>query len=98
MNGFETNWGRCVARARDQRAEPESAPLGFAGRVLAAVRAGSADAASLEVIWQRLTMRSLRWIGVCLLVCALFELPHLRERKALATGIENTVGQLVWSL
>jgi hypothetical protein len=99
MNRFEANWDRCVAQARRKVSQEESAPFGFAGRVLAALaERGSAEAIGPEIVWQRLALRSLRWIGVFLVICALLELPHLRGRKALDPAIENTVAQLVWNL
>jgi len=99
MNRFETNWARCVARARREGSREETAPFGFAGRVLVALtERNSVDGVGPEIIWQRLTLSSLRWIGVFLVICALFELPHLRGRKALDPAIENTVAQMVWSL
>jgi hypothetical protein len=99
MSRFEARWEGCVARARHVSARNEAAPFGFATRVLSAVAARrSSEAVPLEIVWQRLTLRSLCWIGALLLICALFELPHLRDRKPLEPGIENTVAQLVWGL
>jgi hypothetical protein len=99
MSQFDARWEVCVQRGRRESVRDEAAPFGFATRVLSALAARRAnEAASLDLIWHRLTLRSLRWIGAVLLVCAVFELPHWHERRVLDPGIENTVAQLVWSL
>lgn len=97
MRKFDAKWQICSARARKQPRPDESAPLGFASRVLAAARSQSRPA-SLEQVWQQLAWSSLALAAVLLLVCALIEMPHLGKRKPLDPGIENTVAQLVWSL
>jgi hypothetical protein len=99
MSTFETRWKTCAARAAGAASRNETAPFGFTTRVLAAVARGNrSEATPLEAVWQRLTLRSLRWIGAVLLICFAFELTHLRQRRPLETGIENTVAQLVWNL
>src|SRR6516162_6127422 len=99
MNPFDVKWQACVARARKVPGQKEEVPFGFATRVLSAVAAQrSSEMASLEAVWQRLTLRSLRWIAALLVLCAILELPHLRERRPLEPGIEDTVAQLVWRL
>ena len=99
MSQFDARWEVCVARGRSESRRDEAAPYGFATRALSAVAARRAnEAVSLDLVWHRLTLRSLRWIGAVLLVCAVFELTHWRERRVLDPGIENTVAQLVWSL
>ena len=76
----------------------ETAPLGFATRVLARLGPVPATVGSLEQVWQRLTWRSLAVVGVLLALCAVLELPHLRNRQPLDPGIENAVAQLLWIL
>ena len=99
MNPFDMKWKACVARASEVPGQNEAAPFGFATRVLSAVAAQrSSEMVSLEVVWQRLTLRSLRWIAALLVLCAILELPHLRDRRPLEPGIEDTVAQLVWRL
>jgi hypothetical protein len=99
MREFDAKWKTCVARAREGRVKECSAPFGFATRVLAASAVRRLDETySLENVWQQLTMRSLGGIALLLLACALLEVPHLRDRKPLDPGIENTVAQLVWHL
>ena len=73
-------------------------PLGFATRVLALARKPSSPQVSLELVWQRLTYGALGFIAAVLVVCAVLEMPYLRDRKPLEPGIENTVAQLVWSI
>ena len=43
-------------------------------------------------------MGALGMIAAILLICAVLEMPHLRDQKPLEPGIENTVAQLVWSI
>ena len=99
MNRFEDRWKTCVTRARQATAPNEAAPFGFATRVFTAASSQRRrEAVTLELVWQRLTLRSLSLIGAVLIVCAIVELPHLRDRRLFEPGIENTVGQIVWSL
>lgn len=96
MNNFEKNWQRCVARARQVAARDDTAPFGFATRVLAA---GLPEAGpELELIWVRLALRWLAGVSAGLAVCAALELPHLHDSRPLNPGVENTVAQLVWRL
>jgi len=88
-----------VSRARHAPTRAETAPFGFAGRVLARVATREpSESVSLELIWQRLALRSLTGIAVCLVACAVFEIPRWRVHRPLETGIENTVAQLIWRL
>jgi hypothetical protein len=98
MKDFDLRWKQCCVRAQETRGRDESAPFGFAGRVVALGSERLTTPAPLEVVWQQLTMRSLGLVGAILVVCAVVELPHLRDRKPLDPGIENTVAQLVWTL
>lgn len=99
MKTFEDKWKDCVSCARQAPTRAEKAPFGFAGRVLARVAARvPSEAISLELIWQRLALRSLSAIAVCLVACAAFEIPRWRVHRPLETGIENTVAQLIWRL
>lgn len=98
MNNFDQKWQECAARARQAPESDEPVPRGFTARVLAQTWTAPASMASLEQIWQRLTWRSLAVTGVFLAVCAVLELPHLRDPKPLEPGIENAVAQLVWRL
>ncbi|MCL4177078.1 MAG: hypothetical protein KJ072_04945 [Verrucomicrobia bacterium] len=98
MNDFDRKWQACATRARQAPGSDEPVPLGFTTRVLARAWPTPGSVASLEQIWQRLTWRSLAVTGVFLAVCAVLELPHLRDAKPLEPGIENAVAQLVWRL
>ncbi len=98
MNNFDSKWKACAARAKDAPERDTAAPFGFATRVLAAAPARAGETVSLEVVWQRLTMRSLGLVGAVLVVCAVLELPHWRDRQPFAPGVENTVAQVVWTL
>ena len=96
MNDFDSKWQVCAARARKTVARDETAPLGFATRVLAVARPRAGP--SLEGVWERLALCSLAGVLTLLVLCAAFELPHLRDARPLEPGVENTVAQLVWSL
>jgi hypothetical protein len=98
MNDFDVKWQKAAARARECPRREESAPFGFASRVLAAAAQPQAPAVSVEEVWQRLTWRSLAIVSSVLVICAAVEIPHLKDRKPFEPGIENTVAQLVWSL
>ena len=99
MNRFEDRWKTCVTRARQTPPPNEAAPFGFATRVLTAASSQRwNEAVALELVWQRLTLRSLSLIGAVLIVCAIVELPHLRDRHLFEPGIEDAVGQIVWNL
>lgn len=98
MNDFDVKWQTCAARARDNPRRDHEAPFGFASRVLAAAAESPPPSIPLEQVWQRLTWHSLGLVGVVLVICALVEVPHLKDRTVLDPGIENTVAQLVWAL
>jgi len=98
MNNFDRHWQSYTERARHAPARDETAPLGFATRVLARLGPVPAPVGSLEQVWQRLTWRSLAVVGLLLALCAVLELPHLRHPQPLDPGIENAVAQLLWVL
>jgi hypothetical protein len=97
MKHFDENWKECARQAGRTPPRDESAPFGFARRVVArSLHAGSA--ASVEDAWERLAPR---WLAVALAVlafCAAIEMPHLREMHPLNPGVENTIAQLLWRL
>lgn len=96
MSTFDAKWLACAARARQAAARHDSAPLGFATRVLALGLEPVATAP--ESLWERLALRSLAGALALLALCMVLELPHLRDSRPLAPGLENAVAQLVWSL
>ena len=96
MTDFDSKWQRCVARAREATRCDEAAPFGFATRVVAA--GFSPTAPALESVWKRLALGWLACAVAGLAVCAILELPHLRDSRPLNPGVENTVAQLVWRL
>ena len=67
-------------------------------RDLARVQESPSPQVSIELVWQRLTFAALGVIAAILVVCAVLEAPHLRDRRPLEPGIENAVAQLVWSI
>jgi hypothetical protein len=96
MRIFDEKWQHAAERARQAPRRDETAPFGFAARVDAAVR--QSPAPGLEMLWVRLTLRSLAGVCVVLLVCAALELPHFSDTRPLDPGIDNTVIQLIWAL
>jgi hypothetical protein len=98
MSDFDVRWQTCAERAQGVSRRDETAPFGFATRVVASGRPVPVPRLSLEMVWQRLTLGALGFIAVALVVCAAVEVPHFRDQKPLEPGIENTVAQVVWSL
>ena len=96
MKDFDTRWQECAERARKAPGREESAPFGFASRVVA--RAFSGKRPSGEEVFGQLTFRMLAGAVAILLLCAVMEAPHFRDSRPLETKVEDTVGQLVWSL
>ncbi len=96
MTDFDSKWQRCVARAREASPRDESAPFGFATRVVAARCAPAGSA--LESVWRRLALGWLACAMAGLAVCAILELPHLRDASPFSPGVEDTVAQLAWRL
>jgi len=96
MKDFDPKWQACAGRARGATRPDETAPFGFAQRVVA--RAFSTETQPLEFAWERQAARWLAGAVVVLVLCAVIELPHLRDARPLEPGIENAVAQLVWSL
>ncbi len=96
MNDFDSKWRRCVEHARRAPPRAETAPFGFATRVLAA--GGPPPAPAVERVWERLALGWLAAVMAGLAVCAALELPHLRDARPLNPGVENIVAQLVWRL
>jgi hypothetical protein len=96
MNDFDNKWQRCVARARQSPPRDDAAPFGFDTRVLAAGQLPAEPA--LERAWERLALGWLACVVAGLAVCAVLELPHLRDSHPLNPGVENTVAQILWRL
>ena len=96
MKNFDTRWQACAARARQATPRDEEAPFGFAARVVAQGLRPQSPAP--DAAWERLAMRLLAGTVGLLVVCAVLEMPHLRNQQPLDPGVENTVAQLVWSL
>ena len=96
MKNFDARWQACAARARQATPRDDEEPFGFAARVVARglhLRKSMPDAA-----WESLAMRLLAGAVGLLVICAVLEMPHLRNTQPLDPGVENTVAQLVWSL
>jgi hypothetical protein len=97
MKDFDAKWQALAARVREtSEALDERLPLGFTTRVLA--RAFRRPSKSLGGLWERMALGSLAGVLALLLICAAFELPHLRDAQPLDPRIGNTVAQLVWAL
>lgn len=98
MNDFDSKWQTCAARARQAPPRDNSAPFGFATRVMALAARPRDRFAPAEVVWQRLSWRWLAAVLVLLALCAAMEGPHLRDSNPLQPGVENAVAELIWSL
>jgi hypothetical protein len=96
MKNFDARWQACAARARQATPRDEEAPFGFAARVVA--RGLRPQSPAPDSAWERLAMRLLAGAVGLLVICAVLEMPHLRNTQPLEPGVENTVAQLVWSL
>jgi hypothetical protein len=96
MRDFDARWQECAARARQAPRREDSAPFGFAGRVVA--RAFPRQSPSTEEVFGQLAFRMLAGAVALLILCTVLEAPHLRGARPLETGVENAVAQLVWSL
>jgi len=96
MKDFDTKWSACAANARQATRRDESAPYGFATRVVAGINA--AGISLPDFAWDRLPARWLAGAVAALVVCGAVELPHFRDVQPLRPGIENAVAKLVWSL
>ena len=96
MSDFDTRWQECAARARHAPTREDTAPFGFAGRVVA--RAFAHPGPSPEEVFGQLAFRMLAGAVALLILCTVLEAPHLRGSRPLETGLENAVAQLVWSL
>jgi len=96
MKDFDTRWQECAESARKAPGREESAPFGFASRVVA--RVFSRQEPSAEDVLGHLTFRMLVGAMALLLLCAVMEAPHFRNSRPLDTKVEDAVGQLVWSL
>lgn len=96
MKNFDQRWRRAVDEARHATVPEESAPYGFAQRIVA--RARSQERQDMSYLSERVVVRWIVGMTVVLLFCVAAEYRHLRGPTTLQTGIENTVAQLVWSL
>lgn len=96
MKNFEAHWQTLAGKARQAAGRDESAPFGFATRVLAQSRF-PADSVR-EDIWGRLIVRFLGVAVPVLVLCAALEGPHLRRAPSLESGVENTVAEILWRL
>lgn len=96
MKRFDERWQAMAAQARQAPPRGDAAPFGLAQRVTARMRGSAAKPG--DDVWERLALRWLAGAAVILAICAAIEAPHLRQPNPLDPGVENTVGQLVWSL
>jgi len=96
MSDFDARWQECAARARHAPRREDTAPFGFAGRVVA--WAFARQEPSQAEVFGLLAFRMLAGAVALLILCAMLEAPHLRGSRPLETGVEDTVAQLVWSL
>ena len=93
MNEFERRWKLAAAHSAET-AGADSAPFGFATRVVAKWRAQP----SLATVWQRLALRFCTGLAIVVAVLASFNALTAGEGDALRPDIERTVDELFWAL
>jgi hypothetical protein len=93
MKDFDKNW-QVAARLAGQVPVPgQTAPEGFARRVVA-----RSNLESQPISWERLMLKWVAGMAVILALCSLLELPHLKPGHPMRIDVEETVAQLIWSL
>ena len=95
MNEFERRWKLGTARARTvEPVREESAPFGFAARIVANRTLGPA----LATIWQRLALRVCAALAVVVVALASLQVLSSGDNDNLRPDLEDTVGDLFWAL
>lgn len=97
MSNFEDRWRDCARVARQAPRRDESAPHGFATRVLANLSASSAPP-GLDLILERLGLRALAGVLSVLLILGALEYREERRGGLAAPSIEHSVAQAFWLL
>ncbi|MBL9175722.1 MAG: hypothetical protein JNL10_19420 [Verrucomicrobiales bacterium] len=100
MRNFDERWSDLAARARTQEAPPgdESAPTGFASRVVARAAASRREGAGAEDLWLQWARRSLAGMALVGLVLGSLEVRAGRPHDLRPPGVENSVAQVLWTL
>lgn len=98
MNEFDQRWQELTARARrvPSPADDDTAPAGFATRVLAHRPTPAAGGA--EDLWLRWLRPSLVTMAALAVVLTGLEVRASRAPALPRPGIENTVAQVLWKL
>ena len=89
---FERRW-KIAARSHEP-APGETAPFGFATRVVAKWRAQP----SLATVWQRLALRFCTGLAIVVALVASLNALTANEADGFRPEIENTVDELFWAL
>ena len=98
MKDFDRRWKLAAAAQREvDMAEPEAAPYGFATRVVAQWRSGSAEL-PLAVIWQRLAWRILGGVATALALVVAVHVTLDTDGDELAPDVADTIPELFWLL
>lgn len=98
MKNFEPRWQQLTAKARQSPPREESAPAGFAGKVVARAFNRPESQPETDPGWDRLMIRFFAGALATLAIIAALEGRHLRHSSLFDPGIENSVAQLVWTL
>ena len=94
MNEFERRWKRAAVARSAESMPADSAPFGFATRVVATWRAQP----SLATIWQRLALRFCTGLAIVVAVLASAHALSAGDADVLRPDIEKTVDELFWAL
>ena len=94
MNEFERRWKLAAAVRPPKSMAANSAPFGFATRVVAKWRAQPSPA----TVWQRLTLRFCTGLAIVVAVLASAHALTAGDADVLRPDIEKTVDELFWAL
>ncbi len=93
MNEFERRWKLAAAHSAET-AGADSAPFGFATRVVAKWRAQP----SLATVWQRLALRFCTALAILVAVIASLQSLTANDADGFRPDIETAVDELFWAL
>jgi hypothetical protein len=92
MNDFEKRWQSTVDAARCAPSRDDTAPFGFAGRVVALRR--SASSSSAFTLWWKLTWRAIGFAALLLVGSAAMNWSS--DESALEPAIADSMSDLLW--
>jgi hypothetical protein len=93
MKNFDEKWRALAARARQAAPLEETAPLGFATRVVAAGLWPGRDS-----VWGPWALRAVWGAAAALVICAALDAPYLRSANVFDCGLEDSITRIIWAL